>query len=436
MQPLTPTLTIAARWDRPFVAADGGESALLLHIVPPAARREADRLPVDVAFVVDRSGSMGGEAIRLAKQAVVSAIGRLTDRDRVALVVYDNEVDTLMPLSHATAGTRGALKSVLSMVDARGSTNLSGGWLQGCGLLADVVAPPTGTPGAAVTADERIHRVILLTDGHANQGITDPDELATHAQELRRRGITTTALGVGDGFDGPFLSQLAEAGGGNFAYIARPDQLADIFAAELDELVSIASRGVSLAVTVPAGAHLDLLNAYPTETGAGTTHIAVGDLPEGAEVELVAQVGFPSVAVGAVHSVAVRAMWRDADGTHHDEAIAVAPVVAAPAVEVEAKPADATVRETVALQGTARLRRYAARGAQRHDYAAVRDAQAQIGQMLMAAPMSDRIADEQAEQVAYASMPPEDMAAGDVLRMAERGFRGGRRSGRRVEPER
>ena len=383
MQPLSPTLTVTGHWDRPFVATEGGVTTLLLNLTTPASSQKSDRLPVDVAFVLDRSGSMAGDKLPLAKQAILSAITRLTDRDRIALVVYDNEVDTLLPLMPATAGTQQALRSVLAMVDARGSTNLSGGWLEGCGQLAGSV----GDEAAGASA-ERVHRVILLTDGQANQGIVDPDELATHAQELRLRGITTTTLGVGVDFDGPFLSQLAEAGGGNFAFIEQPGQLAAFFAQELDELVSIAARSVSVAISVPAGATLELRNNYPFETGAGTTHIAVGDLPEASEVELVAQIGFSRSTAGTAHDVTVRATWRDTDGTHYEVAVPVAPVVSAPAVEVHAAATDPTVMEAAAIQGAAQLRREAARSAQRHDYAAVYAARQRIGVMLSAAPMS------------------------------------------------
>ncbi len=422
MQPLSPTLAVTGHWDRPFVATEGGVATLLLDLAAPASLRKSDRLPVDAAFVLDRSGSMGGDALSLAKQAILSAVSRLTDRDRIALVVYDNEVDTLLPLMPATAGTRQALRSVLAMVDARGSTNLSGGWLQGCGQLAGSV----GDEAAGASA-ERVHRVILLTDGQANQGIVDPDELATHAQELRQRGIITTTLGVGLDFDGPFLSQLAEAGGGNFAFIEQPGQLAAFFARELDELVSIAARGVSVAVSVPAGATLDLLNNYPSETGAGTTHIAVGDLPEASEVELIARVTFSSSVAGIAHQIAVRATWRDIDGTHHEVAVPVAPVVAAPAVEVRAAATDTTVMEAAAIQTAAQLRRQAARSAQRHDYGAVYAAQQQIGVVLSEAPMSARVRDEQADQAMFSPMPDQPMAPADVLRMAERGFASGRR---------
>src|SRR5690606_16078104 len=95
-------------------------------------------------------------------------------------------------------------------VEARGSTNLSGGWLTACQQLA---------AGARSNGTVRVQRSLLPTDGLANEGITNPRELVTHATELRKRGIDTTTIGVGRHFDEMLLSGLAEAGGGAFEYI-------------------------------------------------------------------------------------------------------------------------------------------------------------------------------------------------------------------------
>ena len=109
-----------------------------------------------------------------------------------------------------------AMRASLYKLDARGSTNLSGGWLSGCQQLA-----------AASSRDDeiRLRRAILLTDGMANAGITDSVELARHAGELRSRGIATTTLGIGHDFDEFLLAEMAEAGGGNFEYLASARQL-------------------------------------------------------------------------------------------------------------------------------------------------------------------------------------------------------------------
>ncbi len=206
-------LAIATRWEKPVVGADGGEATLLVRIVAPAqddtgAQRAA---PLDIAFVLDRSGSMHGGKLELAKEGVDVALSRLRDVDRAALVVYDDAVDTVQPLASTTPRMKASLRLALHGIDPGGSTFLSGGWVAGCHELAEA----TPVSGEHLTA-ARIRRVVLLTDGLANVRILDPGELARHAGELRRRGIATTTVGVGQDFDEGLLSAMAEAGGGNF----------------------------------------------------------------------------------------------------------------------------------------------------------------------------------------------------------------------------
>ncbi|MDF2759336.1 MAG: hypothetical protein K0S99_1968, partial [Thermomicrobiales bacterium] len=221
------TPRVEARWERPLIAAGGGATTLLVRIIAaPGDETETSRAaPLDVAFVLDRSGSMQGGKLDLAKEGVDLAVARLRDADRAALVVYDDEVDTVQPLAPATPRLKSSLRLALHGVDPGGSTYLSGGWIAGCQQLAEA----TTVANADATAT-RIRRVILLTDGLANVGILDPGMLARHAGELRRRGIATTTVGVGQDFDEGLLSAMAEAGGGNFQYVANPEGLRAFFA--------------------------------------------------------------------------------------------------------------------------------------------------------------------------------------------------------------
>ena len=186
-------LHFTARWDRNLVSADGGTAYLLVTIsAAPVPDSTEHRAPVDVAFVLDRSGSMSGEKLELVKEATLTGLALLRSDDRAALVIYDHEVETIHYLSHCDTRAKARLSRVLKRVDSRGSTNLSHGWLTGCDQLSN---------GMANSGRARVRRAILLTDGLANMGIVDPGELMTHAGELRRRGISTTTVGVGERFD-------------------------------------------------------------------------------------------------------------------------------------------------------------------------------------------------------------------------------------------
>jgi Ca-activated chloride channel family protein len=221
---------------------------------------------------------MGGDKIELVKEAVNHAIACLGPDDRVSLVIFDNEIEVLQPLAPATMPTREAIRQRLRQVEARGGTNLSDGWLTGCQQLANE-AP--ATPGT------RLQRAILLTDGQANDGITDHTELATHAAALRRMGIATTAMGVGHGFDEVLLTTLVEAGGGNFKYIEHPGQFAGFFEAEIGGLTEVAALRPQLELTLPRGLRARLLNRFPFDRQGKTITVELRDMLDRDSIELV-----------------------------------------------------------------------------------------------------------------------------------------------------
>ncbi|HYN78042.1 MAG TPA: DUF6569 family protein, partial [Lamprocystis sp. (in: g-proteobacteria)] len=166
-----------------------GDSERFLHLRLRASRLGGERAPVDLALALDRSGSMGGDKWPRACEAALTAIERLGPRDRVALVVFDDHIDTLLPLTAAGPEARLAATGALSGVGPRGSTNLGEGWLTACGLI-----------GREAT-NERLSRCFVLTDGQANVGIVDPAELAVHAAQLLALGIRTSTFGVGDDYN-------------------------------------------------------------------------------------------------------------------------------------------------------------------------------------------------------------------------------------------
>jgi Ca-activated chloride channel family protein len=189
-QPLS-SPTLALRSDRALIrAAARSRRFLLASVTAPEAPRRSDRQPVNVALVLDRSGSMAGSRkFDLARQAVEHALAMLRPEDRFSLVVYDDEVNVLTTSAHATnEAKRGALQA-LREVGPRGCTDLCGGWLRGCEQVA------------VHLSKDAVSRVLLLTDGLANQGITDHATVAHHASELRDRGVVTSTFGVGGDFD-------------------------------------------------------------------------------------------------------------------------------------------------------------------------------------------------------------------------------------------
>jgi Ca-activated chloride channel family protein len=380
---------IEARWEKPVVAADGGEATLLVRITAPARNETGgDRAaPLDVAFVLDRSGSMAHGKLDLAKEGVDLAVARLRDDDRAALVVYDDSVDTVQPLAPATPRTKAGLRLALHGIDPGGSTFLSGGWVAGCQELAE--APPVPSNGNSAT---RIRRVILLTDGLANVGIREPGALARHAGELRRRGVATTTVGVGEDFDEGLLSAMAEAGSGNFQYVADPGELREFFATELRELFSVAATGFSVTLTLPAGVTAELVSAFPVETKGCRVEVAIGDLPAGDVIDLVFTVTTERGAMGATLPLAIGAQWTDprADVRRETE-IPLGPLRRVAADAAARSPADDLVSERAALQRAAAERRAGLELDRAGRIAESRARMANARSLLSAAPSTDAV---------------------------------------------
>lgn len=294
-------MTFTARTDRRLIrTANRSNRFILAELTAPESQREGARPPVNLAFVLDRSGSMSGQKIELAKRAVEDALARLHADDRFSIVVYDDRIDVVVPGTLATTSARRDAVERLRTIDARGSTNLGDGWLRGCEQVA-----------LALSA-EGVNRCLLLTDGLANIGMTDPDELARHAGELRARGVSTTTFGVGDDFDEHLLQAMAAAGGGHFYYIADAASIGDHVTSEVGEALEVVARDVVLVVTAPIAIDVEALSPYPVRRHDGLTEIVLGDLVSAQQVELVLRLAFPYGEIGRTTGAMLEV--RDRDG--------------------------------------------------------------------------------------------------------------------------
>ena len=238
---------------------------LLVKVLGPTGDSDRKPLPINLSVVIDRSGSMSGSKLQYVKQAAQELVQRLGSKDRLSLVAYDTQVEVLIPPRKVK--DKRPFDEAIQKLDSRATTNLSGGWLQGCEFVRSKMS------------DKGVNRVLLLTDGLANAGITEPVKLESIARQKRSEGVTTTAFGVGMDFNEDLLTRMASEGGGAFYFIDSPDQAPTFFAEELSDLYNVVGQNLTISLsTEPIVRGVTQLYDYPHQHQDGRLVYRLGDL--------------------------------------------------------------------------------------------------------------------------------------------------------------
>ena len=223
-------------------------NVLLQAQAPDAPETVAARKPLNLSLVIDRSGSMQGRPLDEAKRCACMIINNLTPSDRASIVAYDHGVDVLV-LNRRVDDQFHFVRAIQSIEDG-GSTALHGGWLRGAEQAA------VGQSG------EFVSRVLLLSDGQANAGLTDIDQIASQCATVAEEGVTTSTYGLGRHFNEDLMVAMARAGLGQGYYGESAEDLEDPFREEFDLLTSLCARRLRLALHAEDGVQVTIENQY------------------------------------------------------------------------------------------------------------------------------------------------------------------------------
>ena len=234
-------LEVVLNTRKEVVARNSGESLdVLLRLRAHEESAGNARTPLAISLVIDRSGSMNGGKLEEAKRCAIDLLNRLHDSDQVSVIIYDDQVDVLLETMSAQIA-KTLLPIRLESIEPRGMTDLHGGWLSGAQSLAPLVSRDRGL----------MSRVILLSDGQANVGITSTEAVCLHVRELAAAGVTTSTVGIGLEFNEELMTAIAKAGQGNSWYGQRAEDLAESFDAEMSFLANLVWQDVRVKLNTP-----------------------------------------------------------------------------------------------------------------------------------------------------------------------------------------
>lgn len=220
-----------------FLRAAADATYALVRIVAPEAPASTEsvvRTPLDIALVIDRSGSMSGQPLETAKECAVRIVKGLRPDDRISIVTFDDEINIVQALT--AVGDAKDIEARVRSIQSGGSTNLFGGWEEGAKQLAPFIKK------------NRIARVILLSDGQANQGLINESEIFTHVSKLAGTGVTTSTIGLGHDFNESLLAGMAKSGEGVANFGQTPEDLDEAFEQQFAILSNTFLRQVEIKI--------------------------------------------------------------------------------------------------------------------------------------------------------------------------------------------
>ena len=239
--------------NNPYFRTNGNTKEVYLYVQLNAheAQTTQKRLPLNISLVIDRSGSMEGNKIKYAKKAADFVINQLGTEDVLSIIQYDDVIETLQAAEKVK--NKEVLLQKIAKITARNMTNLSGGMMEGYNQTRKF------------KQEGYVNRVLMLSDGLANVGVTQPEMLNAIAKKVfQEEGIGLSTFGVGADFDEKLMTDLSENGGANYYFIESPDKIPNIFAQELEGLLAIVAQNAKLSLTFDnTHFHVSKVYGYP-----------------------------------------------------------------------------------------------------------------------------------------------------------------------------
>lgn len=249
-------------------AAIGQEAILQVGFSTALANDRRELRPINISLVIDKSGSMeAADKLSRVKAALLTLVSQLRERDVLSIVIFDTEAEVLMPAR--TLRDKESVKRLIRGIEPGSSTNIHSGLMLGYHeVLKNYREGST-------------NRVILLTDGIANQGVTDPERIAQDSLRFNDRGIDLSTIGVGLDLNKDLLRHLAKSGRGLFHFVSDTDDIEKVFIKEVQSLVSPVASTPDLEIDYDEGLELVQLYGYEPLSRPGYVRLKLDNMNHG-----------------------------------------------------------------------------------------------------------------------------------------------------------
>jgi Ca-activated chloride channel homolog len=240
-------LSVRTDFERGKLAPSGGPFHIRIAL-RSTVDKAAARPHLSVHLVLDTSGSMGGESITNARTAAAALVDKLAPGDDFSLVTFASDAKVVVP-DGPVGSRRAAIKKTISEVKEGGGTNIGAALQLGYAQAQSKTIP-----------EDAVRVVLMLSDGHANMGITAPDRLSKMALDAFQKGVQTSAFGLGPDYDGALMSAIAAEGAGGYYYLRDAQQIAPALATEIDKRLDPVATAVEVRVRLKKD--VSLLRVY------------------------------------------------------------------------------------------------------------------------------------------------------------------------------
>lgn len=286
----TPQISVSATLNTPVVLVNQHDHAYLKVGLTGFEMESNERAPVNLALVIDRSGSMEGEKLARAKEAALLAVDRLAPDDLVSIVMYDTNVEVLVPATKAS--DRALIRQRIHGITAGGNTALFAGVSKGAAELRKFLNL------------DRVNRLILLSDGLANHGPSSPGELGDLGEALHAEGITVTTIGLGLDYNEDLMYTLARKAHGNHHFVEEAADLAKAFDREIGDVLVTVARNARVRISCEPGVRPVRLVGRDGAIHGRDVSVSMGNLYSEQEKYLILEVEVPAAEPATSRQVA------------------------------------------------------------------------------------------------------------------------------------